>query len=192
MNPPLALILMAAPVLAASGRVVEGNPDAKVRVIVHEDLQCSDCAVFRRMLDDKLLPKYGAVIAVEHRDFPLAKHAWAKPAAIAARFFDQQDPKLGVKFRQTMMAAQASTTAANFEAKLSAFAKAAHIDPAKALAALKDEELVKLVEADFADGVARGVARTPTVFVDGDPFIETFTVEEISKGIDQAVARSKQ
>jgi protein-disulfide isomerase len=192
MKASFALMLMAAPIGAASGRVVEGNPQAKVRVIVHEDLQCSDCAVFRRMLDDKLLPKYGSVIAVEHRDFPLAKHAWARPAAIAARFFDQQDSKLGVKFRQTMMAAQESTTAANFETKLSAFAKTARIDPAKALAALKDEELMKLVEADFADGIARGVARTPTVFVDGDPFIETFTVEEISKSIDQAVARSKQ
>ena len=37
--------------------------------------------------------------------------------------------------------------------------------------------------------MARGVAKTPTVFVNGTPFVETFTAEEISKGIDQTPLR---
>ena len=40
-------------------------------------------AAFRRMLDEKLLPKYGDEVAFVHRDFPLAKHAWARQAAAA-------------------------------------------------------------------------------------------------------------
>jgi protein-disulfide isomerase len=44
------------------------------------------------------------------------------------------------------------------------------------------------VEQEYREGVARGVSRTPTVFVNGEPFIETFTYEEISKGIDAALA----
>lgn len=185
-------VLVIAPVLAADQRLVEGNPAARVRMIVYEDLQCSDCADFRRMLDEKLLPKYGTVIAVEHRDFPLRKHPWAMKAAVAARFFEERDPKLAVKFRQMTMANQPAITPENFEAKLAEFAEANGVDPAKAHAALADERLAKLVDTDFQEGIARGVARTPTVFVDGEPYIETFTVEEISKGIDDAVARSKQ
>ena len=51
--------------------------------------------------------------------------------------------------------------------------------------------LNKLVEEDFQDGVARGIARTPTVLVNGEPFIETFSVEELSKSIDAALTAVK-
>jgi protein-disulfide isomerase len=45
-----------------------------------------------------------------------------------------------------------------------------------------------MVEKDCQEGVARGVSRTPTVFVDGEPFVETFTFEQLSKAIDAALA----
>ena len=83
-------------------------------------------------------------------------------------------------------------TAENFEAKLREFAKANGADPDKAVAALSDPELAKIVEEEFQEGVARGVARTPTVFVNGEPFIETFTFEDISKSIDAALAATNK
>jgi protein-disulfide isomerase len=46
----------------------------------------------------------------------------------------------------------------------------------------------ELVERDMAHGVARGVVHTPTVFVNGKPFVETFPAAEISKAIDDARA----
>ena len=50
--------------------------------------------------------------------------------------------------------------------------------------------LARIVEEEFKEGVARGVARTPTVFVNGEPFIETFTFEDISQAIDAALVRN--
>ncbi len=50
---------------------------------------------------------------------------------------------------------------------------------------------MELVERDYQDGVSRGVVHTPTVFVNGQPFIETIPFEEISKGIDQALAKAR-
>jgi len=176
--------------MAQENTVVEGNPKSAVRVVVYEDLQCSDCAIYRKMLDEKLLPKYGGTVAFEHRDFPLAKHKWAKPAAIAARWFDSVKPSLGVEFRRWAMAVQESLTPENFEAKLTEWATSHAADPAKVKAALGDAKLAKVVDDDYEDGVARGVARTPTVFVNGEPLIETFTFEEISRGIDAALAAS--
>ena len=49
-----------------------------------------------------------------------------------------------------------------------------------------------MVERDLAGGVARGVSKTPTVFVDGEPFVETFTVEAISQAIETAIATYKK
>jgi protein-disulfide isomerase len=186
------LALLIAPALMAQTRLVEGNAASRVRILVYEDLQCPDCADFRKMLDEKLLPKYGSQVAVEHRDFPLAKHKWAMPAAVASRYFQQQDAALAVRFRQWAMSNQKSITQENFESRLTEFAKANGSDPAKVSAALADAALQKLVQADLDEGVARGVAHTPTVFVDGEAFIETFSLEEISKGIDEAIARAKQ
>jgi protein-disulfide isomerase len=61
------------------------------------------------------------------------------------------------------------------------------VDPDKAVESLEDATFEALVEKDIAEGVARGVARTPTAFVNGEPFVEAFSFEEISKAIDAAL-----
>jgi len=187
----LAGLFVFSAVAMAQTRLVEGKADSPVRVIIYEDLQCPDCADFRAMLDQKLLPKYGARVAFEHRDFPLPKHKWARQAAIAGRFFQQQGPALAIQWRQETMREQAKITAESFPAHFAGFAKRNGIDTAKAEAALNDPALVALVQRDYDDGVARGIAHTPTALVNGAPFIETFTYEEISAGIEAAMKESR-
>jgi len=175
-------------VLSGQQTSIEGLPESKVRVIIYEDLQCPDCAAFRRMLDDKILPRYADKIAFVHRDFPLAKHAWARKAAIASRYFAELKPELGLEYRRHIMSTIKETTPENFNDKLAEFARKNAVDPAAALAALNDSRLAGLVERDFQDGIARGVAKTPTVFVSGKPFIETFSFEELRRALDDALA----
>lgn len=173
-------------------RLIEGEPAAAVRIVVYEDLACGDCHTFREMMDQKLLPKYGAQVAVEHRDFPLTKHAWARPAAVAARHFERQNPKLAVEFRRVTLAARKSITPETLGQHVAQFARQFGSDPVKAVEAMKDPALQKLVDDDFAEGLARGVTKTPSVFVDGEPFIETFTFAEIAQGIDAALGAGKK
>lgn len=185
-----ALAVFALSAVAGSGAVkplIEGNPDSPVRVIVYEDLQCPDCAVFREMLDRQILPKYGAKAAFEHRDFPLPKHMWARKAAIVSRYFQSVKPELALEWRRYAMANLRQITPENFNEKVTAWAKSQGQDPARVLAALNDQALAAGVEDDFQDGVARGIAHTPTVLVNGEPFIETFTFAEISQGLDRAI-----
>lgn len=187
-----AVVLMAAAVtLPAQQGMIEGLAGSPVRVVIYEDLQCPDCAAFREMLDTRLLARFAGKVAFVHRDFPLAKHAWARRAAVAARFFTEKDPQLGFQYRREVMAHIREIKPENFNQRLSAFARAHGVDPAIAVAALDDPKLNAAVEKDYQEGVARGVARTPTVFVNGRPFIETFTFEEISKGIEEALAETK-
>ncbi len=182
----LVLLMNAMTIAAADQRLVEGNAASPVKVVIFEDLQCSDCADFRVMLDKQILPKYAAKASFEHRDFPLPKHNWARKAAIAARYFHAIDAGLAVKYRRETMANQKSITAENFNENLAAFAKKNGADPAKTLAALNDAELAAAVDKEYKDAVARGVGRTPTVLVDGEPFIEVFSFEEIAAALDKA------
>lgn len=184
----LALALAATvPLATAQTPVIEGNPASPVRVIVYEDLQCPDCAVFRDMLDKTLLPQFGTKVAFEHRDFPLAKHAWARKEAIAARFFATISPRTALDYRRAAFAHIAEIKAGGFNDHLAAFARDHGVDPERALAALDDAKLAAAVEADFQDGVARGIAHTPTVIVNGEPFVESFPVEAVAKSIEKAL-----
>ena len=172
---------------ALGATVVEGNAQSRVRVVIFEDLQCSDCAKFRAMLDGTLLAKYGTQVAFEHYDFPLASHSWSRRAAIAARFFDARNPTVGVEFRRQILAHLDEIKADDLAAFIAGFARQYGVDPVKAVEALNQPALAAMVDKDLADGVARGVAKTPTVFVDGAPFVETFTVEAISQAIETAI-----
>jgi protein-disulfide isomerase len=188
----LALMLGLAVILPAQERhVVEGIPGSPVRVKIYEDLQCSDCADFRRMMDEKILPRYAGKVTFEHYDFPLAKHAWARKAAIASRFFLTQSNDLAVQYRQAALKSQAQIHPENFNEWLAEFAKAHGVDPAKAIGALDDPTFAAQVEEDFQDGVARGMAHTPTVLVNGKPFIEVFPYEDVAKAIDSELASAK-
>jgi protein-disulfide isomerase len=183
-----AVILAALSATAAEQHLMEGAAQSPVLVLIYEDLQCPDCADFRVMLDQHLLPRYAATVRFEHRDFPLAKHAWARKAAIAARFFEESKPGLGVAYRKYALANLRAINLDNFNERLSQFAQDHGVDPSKATAALGDPRLAALVEKDYQEGIARGIAKTPTVLVNGKPFIETFAFEDVAKAIDAELA----
>jgi len=181
------LALIALALAAGAALPVEGNPQSRVKVLVYEDLQCPDCAAFRRMMDDHLLPRFAAKVAFVHKDFPLAKHAWARPAAIAGRHFASLGAEIGVQYRRWIMANIRQITVDTFRDKIAEFARSHGADAEAAVKALENPDLAALVERDFQEGVARGVVKTPTVFVSGRPFIERFSVEDLAAAIDQAL-----
>jgi protein-disulfide isomerase len=170
------------------GRLVEGRADSSVQVVIFEDLECPDCADFRVMLDKVLLPRNRDHVAFVHRDFPLAKHPWAKQAAMAARWFAERDAATAIAFRRDTLAHLREITPASLPNRVKNFAIAHSLDGDAAVQSMDDPKIRELVENDVADGVARGVIHTPTVFVNGKPFVESFPVAEISKAIDDARA----
>jgi protein-disulfide isomerase len=162
---------------------VEGNPNGAVRVIAFDDLQCSDCAAYRRMLDDSLLPRYGREVAFENREFPLPKHEWARDAAIAVVYFASISGQLAVAFRRYCFGAQREVSKDNIRDRISEFALLHGLEYPS-----DEPSFAAQVDSDYREGLARGVQRTPTVFIDDQRFIETFSVDEISSAIDTALS----
>lgn len=168
-------------------QMIEGNPRAKLRVVIYEDLQCSDCAAFRQMLDEYLLPRYGSQVAFEHKDFPLPKHSWARRAAVAARHFERVRPDAGLQFRRYILSNIKQTSAEIFDERVREFARENGFEPADALAALRSSELDEAVEKDYQEGIARGVSKTPTVYVIDKAFIERFKRDAVATAIEKAL-----
>ena len=174
---------------AATTDIVEGNPASAVKVQIYEDLQCSDCARLRTLLDDKILPKYGTRVAFIHRDFPLGKHDWARPAAIAGRWVYEQDAKLGITFRRELLAEQTNITAANLKPWLLEFASRNNLDQKGILDSLNDRRLAALVDQDQLTATARGVSKVPTVYVGGVALVEVIVYEDLARMLDEALAK---
>lgn len=143
--------------------------------------------MLRNMLDDHLLPTYREHIAVEHRDFPLPKHSWARLAAVAARFFEQRDSVAGLEFRRYLLTHFRSISMMDFGDRLREFAAARGVDGMEAIAALGDAALQAAVEQDYQEGLARGVAKTPTVYIGEKILIEKFPLAELAETIELAL-----
>lgn len=184
-----AAVLAIAPQVSAFMRedVIEGNPASPVRVFIYEDLQCGDCAKFRTMLDERLLPKYGARVCFIHRDFPLAKHEWARPAAVAARWVYGQSSALGFALRREILSEHDNITAQTLRPWLAEFAKRNGLDPNGILASIDDNRLGAVVDQERQAAAARGVTRVPAVFIGGQSFVETIVYEDVARALDEAL-----
>ena len=179
----LAVLFVMAAYAGTRPDIVEGNPASPVRVLIYEDLQCSDCQNLRTLLDEKILPRYGRRVAFVHRDLPLPKHDWARPAAVAARWVYEQDQQLGIVFRREIMAEQSHLTVKSLRPWISEFARRNHLDEQAIVASLTDPRLVKLVDQDYLAAVARGVEKTPSVYVGAQAFVETVLYDDLARAL---------
>lgn len=160
---------------------VQGNAESSVRVVAYVDLQCPDCASYSAMLDDHLIPRYGTEVAFEFHHFPLPKHSWARQAAVAAVAFAAVQPELGLAFEKLCFRQQREISSENIASVITGFADLRGVD-----IRLDDRSFAAMVQSEYNEGVARGVERTPTVFVADKVFIETFTSSDLAAGIERA------
>ncbi len=171
------------------GPLTEGDPESPIRVVIYEDLQCKDCAWLRRKMDDVILPEFGANVAFEHHDFPLPKHDWAKEASMAARFFTTVGYGTAIAFRRILLSEIAIVTKESLPAWVREFAIDYGADPDAAVAAMSDPRIAAVIDADIQSGLARGVEKTPTVFIGGSVFVERVPLDEFSAAIAAALEK---
>lgn len=134
-----------------------------VTVEIFEDLQCPDCTRLQHMLEEKLIPVLGDEAEFVRRDFPLVKHPEAMSLAAEA---------------QHLRATEGRTAEWEWRKKCLLSLGRVH-----APVAGRDHGGV---DADLADAHARGVAKTPTVFVGNHVLVEHFTADELIAAIQDS------
>ena len=168
---------------------VEGDPESDIRVVSYEDLQCADCGVWRRMLDERLLPEFGDKAAFVSKDFALPKHSWAELAAMISRRLAVHDSRAAIDFRRYCFMHIAEINLENLPDRAAEFARARGFPPSDAVLAMENDDLRRAVQADYAEGQALGVTHTPTVLAGEARFVEVFGAEEVAAAIRSALEK---
>ena len=140
---------------------VRGRDDAPATVVEYGDYECPYCAAARPVLAG--LVEEGRIRLV-FRNFPLAdRHPYALTAALAAEAAGAQ--RAFWPMHELLFARQDRLD----DASLRSYAEELGLDADRVVGAAA-QPFGDKVEADFAAGLAAGVAGTPTVFVDGRQF----------------------
>ena len=145
-----------------------GTEGAPVAIIVYSDFQCPHCAREARMLRTQLLEEYPHDVRVYYRDFPLPKHKWAGPAAIAGQCLrDEDDPEIYWEYFDWVFAGRKEINTQNFNEKLNGFLAEHNIDTLQLSQCLESEQSAAKLKESIQEGTRVGVRSTPTMFVNG-------------------------
>jgi len=154
-----------APVAAAPTEPVDerilGSSEAPVMIIEFTDLQCPYCARFALTTWPELKRQYvdTGKVRFATRDLPLPFHAFALPAAVAARCAGRQGRFW--EYREVLFRNQ-SQLPADPHAGL---AQSLGLDVAKFADCRSDPALARMVQADAALAAASNINSTPTFVI---------------------------
>jgi protein-disulfide isomerase len=159
-----------------------GARDARVTVEVWSDFECPYCAKGAAIIDG-LREKYGNQVRIVFRHQPLPMHDNAKLAAVASmaaheqgRFWEMHD----VLFDNQRSLDRAS---------LEGYAKGLGLDLGRFRQALDSATLANYVDADALEAQKRGIAGTPTFFINGKAVTGARPLGDFTQLIDAELKR---
>jgi protein-disulfide isomerase len=157
------------------GRPVRGTKQAKVIVVVYDDLQCPYCTILHQTLFPQLLKEYGDRVTFIYKDFPLPNHTWASHAAVDANCLASQNEEAYWNFVDSIHASQGEINGHGTQelrfAELDRIAMQQgtnhKLDSATLQACVKTQN-DSAVKASVSEGEGIGVDSTPTLFINGE------------------------
>ncbi len=153
-----------------------GNPEAPHTIVEFGDFECPYCGAAKPVLHELVSSSDGQVRLV-WRHFPLyTVHPFALTAALAAEAAGQQGafwPMAGQLFKHQDRLDDAS---------IIAYGDALDLDTST-LVGEPAQQFADAVRRDYADGIAMGVHGTPTLFVDGEPYLDGVSVPDLRKAL---------
>ena len=170
---------------------IQGNPAAKVWLVMASDFQCPACKFWHDNFSAEIMRDYVATgkVRFAYINFPLDQHPNARAASEAAmcsaaqgkfwdvhdRIFAKQDnwaplPDPIPFFRQLMSEAGVDTAAWN--------------------KCLVDDVMVSLIDGDHARGKAGGVNQTPYFFIGDQKVGGAIPAKNLRPLLDSAIARA--
>jgi protein-disulfide isomerase len=172
----------------AMAKLTQGNPPAfgpkesKVTVVEFSDFQCPYCSRAATTVKD-IKGKYGDKVLFVFRQYPLSFHENAHISAEASLAAHAQGKFW--ELHDKMFENQRKLDRASLEG----YAKDVGLNVPAFKKALDDKTYKDIVDAELKLGEEVAVDGTPTMFVNGKRVANPTSVEEVSKVIDEALAK---
>lgn len=149
-----------------------GNEDAPIVMVEFSDYQCPYCSRFEKESMPQIMQNYieTGKVKLVFRDYPLAFHANAKPAAEAAECAGEQDKyfEMHGKLFNGLDEWQGASDANGIFAR---YASEIGLKTEKFPKCMTNNEMAEEVEKDLSDGISYGVSGTPTFFINGQKLV---------------------
>jgi protein-disulfide isomerase len=168
----------------------KGPKDAKVTIVEYSDFQCPFCAKGYTTVEQQVLKEYGDKVKFCFKDFPLAFHPWAEPAAIAAECVREQKADAYWKVYDGFFQNQKDINPTNVKDKAFEYAGGG-IDKAKFDDCVDNKKTQAGVKADQAEGGSVGVTGTPSFVINGRLLVGAQPFEQFKAVIDDEAASAK-
>lgn len=137
-----------------------GNASASAWLVEFSDFQCPACRAFAPVVDE-LIQTYPDKLFFVYRHYPLSKHPYAKPAAMAAEAAGEQGKFWGMS--KLLFANQDRFSAASW----ASLADELKLDRTTFDAALASDALKAKIVRDEQAAVRLGLPGTPSFFLNG-------------------------
>lgn len=162
-----------------------GPADAPVTIVEFSDFQCPYCQKSVATLKE-LRRLYGDKIRVVYRDYPGPNHPQAASAAEAAQCAGDQGKFW--EFHDLLFTRQTRETGWDYEA----LARDLGLQTGEFSACLNTGRYREEVRKDLQDGLALGIASTPTFFINGRPLVGAQPLAEFSRLIEPLLNKPHQ
>jgi protein-disulfide isomerase len=176
----------------AQGRTL-GRSDAPVTIDVYVDFQCPFCGQFARLLQPRVVADFvtpGTARIVAHDLAFLSPGRTpdeSTEAAVGAACADRQGKFW--PFHDYLFWNQNGENKGAFSRdRLAAIGTAVGLDPGSFATCTADPAVRADVAAETAQGESKGISQTPTLFVNGRPFVGLPTYDQLATEIRAAAA----
>jgi len=167
---------------------LRGQPGAPVTLEEFGDFQCPSCATAAEVIG-KLEQDYSPRLRVVWRNFPLAMHAHALEAALAAEAAGLQGHFW--EMHDLLYKNQAGwSRALDVRTFFTTYARSLRLDVERFARDSTSDEVKARVLSDGEQGVSRGVKNTPTLFINDHEVRSAFSSERLHEAIDAALAET--
>lgn len=154
-----------------------GPDNAPITIVEFSDFQCPYCQKSVAVLKE-LRRQYGDKIRMVYRDYPGPNHPFAQGAAEAAHCAGEQGKFW--EYHDALFADQSSSTGWDF----AAVAQEVKLEPAPFSECLTTGRYRESIKRDQQEGVALGIASTPTFFINGRPLVGARSMADFTALID--------
>ena len=169
------------PQIVPVGRSV-GNPGASIKVVEYTDFQCPACAKASGVMHEEVVRNAGKIL-LELKYFPLPMHKNARRAAVAAECALAQG-KFWLMEKVLFSSQKSWADLANPDDYFLSLSRGIGCDDLKMMRCMSDHTVVERIDKDVVEGKGRGVAATPTFFINGTMVVGAQALQKaIAEGV---------